>query len=276
MYQRCLTCILLSGAALACFGQSDGPRWTVRDYCIKAQPGKGAEYDAYLKNVAAPLQQALADSGELVSWIAQKAVVPAGSTATCDYRSVYIYAGMPPEMPSPEKVDAALKRANIRMNAADLAAKRASLSTLVSVDYWAGIERAGSSDMQKNQYVKLNHYKVKSGQGEAWVKLETTYWKPIVEEYVKGGAKATWSVVGLMMPSGGDQPYNAMTVDVLPDWKAVVTGAPYELWSKVHPNTAADGIFEKLDQVRETRRVEVYQIMEVARGKSQGQPAGGK
>ena len=66
-----------------------------------------------------------------------------------------------------------------------------------------------------------------------------------------------------MMPEGDNLPYNAMTVDSFPDWNSLLQGISFSLWSKVHPNTEATDVFDRLDRVRSRANIEVYKVVEM-------------
>ena len=122
--------------------------------------------------------------------------------------------------------------------------------------------------LEKDNYVQLNHYNVKSGEGDEWIRLEKTYWKALMDAWLKAGGKGAWSVNTLGWPRGESTPYNGMTVDVFPDWSTLVRGVPLDqLWSKVHPTISASDAFNRMDKVRSVHDVEVYKIVEVVRGK---------
>jgi len=246
-------------------GQSEPP--SVRDYCIKIAPGKAAEFEAYLREVSVPLAQARADSGELTWSIVARGVIPAGSSARCEYRVAYGYKGLPPEELSREGLDAALKRAKVTLTADQLIAKRSALTSLVAAEIWFRIDGIGA-DVEKGGYVRFNYYKVRSGEMDEWVRLETTYWKPIMDAWLKAGGKGGWSVYGLGMPGGDSTPYNGVTVDTFPDWNGLMRSVPMtELWPKVHPGTTATEAFQRFDKARSIHDVEVFKVVEVVRGK---------
>ena len=252
-------CLMVFGTAALAQQQQQPP--TGRDYCIKVAPEKSADFETFVHDVSVPLNQSRADAGEFDWFVVERAAIPAGSSARCDYRIVYGYKGLPPETPSPEQMDAALKKAKINMTAKDLAAKRDALSRLVDVEIWYGIDSVGSA-LGKGSYVRLNHYNIKPGAMQDWQRLETTYWKPMVQEYIKGGGKGSWAVVGLLMPDGDNLPYNAMTVDRFADWNSLLQGISFSLWPKVHPNNEATDVFDRLDRVRTRANIEVYKVIE--------------
>jgi hypothetical protein len=230
-------------------------------------PGKGAEYEVFLRDVTLPLARARADAGEFAWFVAESGVVPAGSSAACDYRLVYGYKGHPPEAPSKDALAAALKRAKLNLSVDEMFARRNELTQLVAVNIWYWIDGIGPPS-EKDSYVQLNHYNVKSGEFDQWTKLETTYWKALMDAWLKAGGKGSWAVNGLRWPAGDSTPYNGLTVDVFPDWSSLVRGVPVtDLWPKVHPNTTVDDAFDRLDKVRSVHDREVFKIVEVVRAK---------
>lgn len=240
---------------------------TVGDYCIKVAPGKDTEYEAFLHDVAVPLARSRADAGELAWFVAGRSVVPPGSSARCDYRVVYGYKGLPPEDPSKEALDAALKRAKLNMTADQMRARQSSLTQLVGLEIWYQIDAIGAP-AEKDSYVRLNHYNVKGGQMDEWTRQERANWRALMEAWLKAGGKGSWSLNGLAIPGGHSPPYNGMTVDVFPDWNSLTSGVPLdELWPKIHPNTPVEEAFDRLDRIRSLHDVEYYKLVEVVRAK---------
>jgi hypothetical protein len=240
--------------------QGDTGPETVRSYCIKVQPGKAAEYEAFLRDVALPLLQARADLGGFQWAMLTRSVYPQGSSAQCDYSAVYGYKGFPPEEPAPAAVEAALKKAKIPLTADQLAAKRGALVTLVAAEIWSRIDGTGPA-VGKGGYIAVNHYKVKDGQGEQWVRYEKEYWKPLVEAWNKAGGKGGWGVWQLAMPAGEVVPYDVATVDTFADWDTLAKGVfSAELWGKVHPGMSGNEALGNLDKVRSVHDREVSRI----------------
>jgi hypothetical protein len=260
------TVMALAPSLASAQGQSEPP--TTRGYCVKVAPGKGAEFRALLHDVGVPINQALANAGDFEWFVALRSVVPAGSSAACDYRMVAGYKGLPPEPTRREAFEAATKAAKVNMTWDQFVAKRNSLASLVSTEIWQGIDVVGP-DATPGSYVRINHYKVKDGAFGDWVRLEQAIWKPVMEAWLKEGGKGSWRVSSLMMPSGDVMPYNALTVDIFPDWNGLVRDPPLDtLWPKVHPNLTTEQAFEhQLPGVRSIHDIEVYQVEEVVRPK---------
>ena len=161
------------------FAQAPADPPTIRDFCVKLNAGKFADYEAYLKDVTIPVARARAEAGEFAWLIVARGVFPAGASARCDYRIVYGYKGLPPETASRDTMTAALKRAKLTLSYDDMLARRDALTHLVGAELWYAIDGVGS-DVAKDNYVVLNHNSVKDGQFAEWQKLEVTYWKPLV------------------------------------------------------------------------------------------------
>lgn len=242
---------------------AQNPAPTTRDFCVKVQPGKGAEYEAMLHDVAAKLAQVTVDQGTASWWLAARAVVPAGSAARCDYHVVYGYPGFPPEgPPTAAQMDADLQKANIKMTGAELSAKRGSLSTLANVDIWRSVARVGQP--QKGSYIRVNLYKPKLGQLNEWAKLETEGWKPLAEAHAKDSPGSGWVASALLMPGGDGLHYNAMTVDIFPNWAAVGKGVPVStLWPKVHADMPFADYMSHMATAVDRYRIELYQVVEM-------------
>jgi hypothetical protein len=251
----------------ACFAQAQNQPPTVRDYCIKVASGKATEYAAFLHDVSVPFARARADAGEIDWFVAGRGVVPIGSSARCDYRVVYGYRGLPPEDLSTEAIEAALKRAKLNMTADQMIARRSSLTQLVGLDIWYQIDAIGPQ-AEKDSYVRLNHYNVKGGEMDEWIRQEKANWKALMEAWLKAGGKGSWSLNGLGMPGGESTPYNAMTVDFFPDWNSLWRGVPVdELWPKVHPEMTPSEAFNREDRIRSFHDIEYYKLVEVVRAK---------
>lgn len=261
MFKKAVWFVTLFGVCLS----AQAPVPYVRDFCVKVQPGKFTEYAAMLHDVTAKISQVRADEGKLAWWLAERAVVPAGNTARCDYHLVSGYVGFPPEMTTAAETDAALIKAKIpNMTAAGMYAKRDMLSTLASVDIWRGVGAVGSPE--KGGYVRMNLYK--TNPVSEWVKLETEGWKPMVASYSKDHRGIGWAAAALAMPGGSGLHYNAMTVDFFPTWAAVGEGLPVTTtWPKVHPDQTMDDYIAKVGKVADRYKVEVYQVVELVMGK---------
>jgi hypothetical protein len=250
-----------------CLAQAPNEPPTAGDYCIKIAPGKATEYEAFLHDVTAPLARSRVDAGELVWFAAGRVVVAPESSARCDYRVAYGYKGLPPEDPSKEALDAALKRAKLSLTADQMKARQSSLTQSASLDVWYLIDSVGAP-AEKDGYVRLNHYSVKGGQVDEWTRQEKANWKALMEAWLKAGGKGSWSLNRLAVPGSDSPPYSGMTVDYFPNWSSLMAGVPLdELWPKIHPEITLTEAFDREDRIRSFLDVEHYKLFEVVRAR---------
>jgi hypothetical protein len=110
------------------------------------------------------------------------------------------------------------------MSADDYLARRSSLSQLVSTEMWRTAVAVG--EIQKGNYVFVNHMKVPNMRN--WMELEQSIWKPMAEAWVKDGTLHGWVVAHPVLPGGTGLQYQAVTVDVMPNWDAAFKPFPIE------------------------------------------------
>ena len=244
-------------------GQSQEPPRFSRDFCVKVRDGKGAEYAAFLRDVSVKLAKVRVDAGTMASYTVAQAVAPAGRSARCDYHLVSIYAGFPPEAPSPEQTAADMKKAGIAMSREAMIAKRDELSFLVSMDIWRWQERVGTAG--KGGYARLNYYKVKPGATVAeWSRMESTGWKQLAEVLATEMPGTAWRSATLVMPGGTSLPYSGLTVDVFPSWEALGKGIPARAtWNKVHPERDMAAYTERMATIVDRPRTDIVKLIEV-------------
>lgn len=140
-------------------------------------------------------------------------------------------------------------------------------STLVSDDLFRRVENgiAGPSS-QKGSYLRINLYKIKPGHSIAdWAKLETEGWRPYAEAVAKETPGVGWRASALLMPGGASPHYNAMTIDIFPNWTAAGRGNSLAMWSKVHPEMSASDYLSKVNEVVDRYKAELYTVMEYGR-----------
>ena len=228
-------------------------------------PEKAAQFESFVREFFMPMEKALADNGVQAWWMLARAVVPMGKSAPCDYRGVEGFNGYPADPDALDAVNAAFKRAKLNMTATEMYTKLGAMSELVDVEYWVMADGVGGGQ-EKGSYLILNHYKTSNP--SEWLRLETTYWKPLVAEHVKGGATAGWSAWEMWIPGGagpGDSKlYNVQTVDQFPDWNSLVHGIPLgELWPKVHPHQEMTPFFDADAKVVSTYDREIFKVVDI-------------
>jgi len=233
-------------------------------WCLKVNPGKGAEHRKWWDEEGRKVMQATIDSGEVTTFYRLRAVVPSGSSATCDVVIVSFYPGLPPEPTSKEQFEALLRKAGITSSPEDYAARRDAARTAVSNQIFQNQVALGS--IKKGDYVTVSYMKT-AHIGE-WLNMEKTIWQPIADALIKAGAENAWSVNLLILPNGDDLPYQGVAVDAYPTLAAAVKAQILDpsfdaLFKKAHPGMDEEATLQTALKTRTQSLVYLFQVEDV-------------
>lgn len=229
--------------------------------CFKIKPDKGLEFRAWAASDLHKYVQSRVNAGVLEQWILLRSVMPQGTSATCDYLSISIYPGAPPEPLGPEGIGEALKKAGMNMTAQQYIERRDSMTTLVSNNLFRN--RASVGTLKTGNYLQVSY--MKSANTEDWVALEKKIWQPFAEAMVKDGVQSGWSVNVQVLPNGTDLPFQGVTVDVFPTWDAVFKqDAQFiDRFRKVHPDMEFGTTIEQFEKLRTQEAVHLFTAVDV-------------
>ncbi len=218
--------------------------------CLKIKPDKTTEFRKWAAEELHKYAQSRVDSGVVSTYYLLRAVLPTGTSADCDYLSIAIYPGLPPEPLGLEELGAALKKAGVSMSGQEYVDRRNSLSTLVSNGVFQTQMYAGAS--KKGDYFDVSYMKASSI--DDWLAFEKNVWKPLAEQMIKEGMQAGWSVNLAVMPTGTEMPYQGVTVDVYPSWDAVfkaqIDPAFIDRFKKIHADMDPNKTFTDMEKIR--------------------------
>jgi hypothetical protein len=216
--------------------------------CIKIKPGQSSDFRKWSATDGRAYQQARVDSGAITNWFLLRSVIPAGTSAQCDYLSIVTYPGAPPKPSGLDEMGPLLKKAGLTMSAQEYVDRRGSMTELVSQDL--SRTRILVGGMKKGDYLMVNYMKV-NDMGD-WLAAEKNIWQPLAESMVKAGVTSGWSANVQVLPGGADLPFQAVTVDIYPSWDAVFAGNPQvrEFFAKAHPDMDFSATMEKLEKLR--------------------------
>jgi hypothetical protein len=216
--------------------------------CIKIKPDKGSEFRKWASEDLHKYAQSRVDDGKVSTWYLLRSVMPAGTSAECDYLTVTMYPGAPPEPLGLEGLGEALKKAGMKMSAQEFVDRRNALTTLVSTSLFQNQTYVGSS--KKGDYFLVNY--MKSANPQDWVAYEKKVWQPFAEAMTKDGVESGWSVNLQVLPAGSDLPYQGVTVDVYPGWDAVFKddGKFVERFRKTHPDMEFGTTIQQFEKLR--------------------------
>jgi hypothetical protein len=226
---------------------------------LKVAPGKGDEFMRLMREETMRVAQVRANAGEILSWSLLRSVYPAGTEARADYVISVITAGPPRAPRGNAGLEADLKKAGVKVTAADYWAKRNSISSRVASELWRIRERVASP--QKGHYLYLNSMKVNDA--TAYNEFEAKVWRPIAEAWVKEGAMSGWLYATKMLPGGADTPYSAYSADMFPTWEAAFASRSMQAtFEKVHPGKSYSEAAANMGKLRSLAKREMWQIVE--------------
>lgn len=253
---RWMQCAALAAAgSLALYAQQPASGFhTVA--CIKVKPDKMSEFRQWTDATLHKYAQGRVDSGALSAFYLLRTVFPAGASAECDYLTIALYPGVPPEPMGMEDMSAALKKAGLNMTAQEYIARRDALSTLVSSSLFHNELSAGS--IQKGAYMAVNY--MKTSDYDKWMAFEKKFGKPLAEQEISSGLMIGWSANGAWLPYGSDLPYQGVTADVYPNWEAVFKEDPtfMDTFNKAHPDLVTSP--EEMEKIRTQAVVRLFKV----------------
>jgi len=216
--------------------------------CVRVKPGKSAAFHAFLNGDYRKVEQARVDSGAISTWIALRTVIPAGTSAGCDYVLVSFYPGLPPAPLSDEDMTAVLQKAGVTSTVQEWRDHLSDLGELVSNNITQYQALVGGA--KKGDYLVFNSMSVTDV--DQCVAAQKRLWQPFAEEGVKDGAQDGWAVNIQQIPNGAKDPNLVSSVDIYPSWDAMFNyfGPDFiTRWKKVHPELSPDEAFAQIDKL---------------------------
>src|SRR5258708_39117609 len=160
--------------------------------CIKIKPGQSSNFRKWSATDGRAYQQSRVDSGTITNWFLLQSVIPAGTSAQCDYLSIVTYPGAPPKPSGLDEMGPLLKKAGLTMTAQEYVDRRGSMTELVSQDL--SRTRILVGGMKKGDYLMVSYMKV-TDMGD-WLDAEKNIWQPLAESMGKAGVTSGWSANG--------------------------------------------------------------------------------
>ncbi|MGA2168558.1 MAG: hypothetical protein ABSG62_10120 [Terracidiphilus sp.] len=260
-FPRSLFSVAIAAAFSASLFAQQAPSGYHSVACIKVKPEKAAEFRKWYAEDVRKVQQSRADSGAIAVWYLLRSVIPAGTSAECDYLSISIYPGAPPKPLELHELGAVLKKAGLNTSAQEYVDRRNSLTELVSNNLFQNRISVGGA--KKGDYFMVNYMKVVN-MGD-WIAYEKKVWQPLAESLVQAGVTSGWSVNVQVLPRGSDLPFDAVTVDVYPSWDAVFAAEAHlgEHFKKAHPDMEVGTTMEQFEKLRTILSTSLFTVQDM-------------
>ena len=251
-------CAVLVAASAFTLSAQQSPSGFHRVACVKIKSGMDQEFKQWAAGDLHKYAQSRANSGAVATWFLLSAVIPQGESAQCDYIMVSIYSGVPTAPMEREDLVAALKQAGISATAQEFLDKRNSMMTLISNDMFQTVASVGSP--KKGDYFIVNYMKVPNM--DDYLAYEKKVWVPLAEGLAKDGSRTGWSLNQRIFPSGANTPFQAVTVDIVPNWKEIFqpSGDFAATFRKSHPDMEVGTTFEQYEKLRTIMATDVFHL----------------
>jgi hypothetical protein len=207
---------------------------TARAYCLKV-PDRVADFETLVRDAGIPAEKERIAAGESTRYDLLRGVVPAGTSARCDYLALFHYGEFQEAEPS-EKIADYLARAGADAEAAMKTWRE--LTELVSVQWWWYSESVGPA-WPVGTYVQANFWEIPTDGFEDFSTVDGNIWRPVVEAALARGKKISWDQVGIFNPYPAAGGHSAITLDAFHDWEtwgAWQSFVSEEIWPTVYPH----------------------------------------
>jgi hypothetical protein len=111
------------------------------------------------------------------------------------------------------------------------------------------------------KWIQVNYMKTKPGKWNEYLDIEREIFKPIFEEAINRGYRASWGVWQMWPYEEGE--VTLVTVDGYDSWEQRFMDQE-DLFKVVHPDMDMDELWDKLEAVREMSEVQIWELVDAA------------
>ena len=239
--------------------QNESPVFVQVD-CLKIPFENEAKYLDFVKYTAVPIQKERIKQGTIAGWTLYKVRF----TGACDDYNYVVVA----VFTNPANIENPVKNLDVGkifpgkdLNKVLMEAN--SLRTLVS----SSLLQRQSSVYPENgpgdfKYLQLDFMKVKPGNDNEYLDVETNLWKPVHNEFIKAGSRVGWSLWGRVYPSGSGLNYQYVTVNYFADWSKIGAADFNAAFSKAHVGKDINALGERTNASRDLVKSELWEVVE--------------
>jgi hypothetical protein len=126
----------------------------------------------------------------------------------------------------------------------ELADKAEDYRDLVKREIWSPMDMALAPGGNRPKFAVENYMKIPATGWDAWMEMESDFFKPVHEKSIALGLRAGWLMTALVLPRGEDYPYQASTVDLYDTWEDMNKDNE-AAWQAIYPKGVS---FEMVEQ----------------------------
>jgi hypothetical protein len=113
--------------------------------------------------------------------------------------------------------------------------------------------------------VAVDFFKVPPGGGDAYLKLEREVWMPVHRDRIRRGRMRSWSLYAVQYPAGAGTEYGYVTINVYDSLAALDAVSEEDfrgVFTRVHPQSSVDLLFQRTAAARTTGKSELWRRLE--------------
>lgn len=111
-------------------------------------------------------------------------------------------------------------------------------------------------------YLQIDFMKVKPGNDNMYIDVETNVWRPVHQQFIKDGSRVGWTLWQTVFPSGSGLEFQYVTTNFLSDFSQVGAADYNGAFSKVHSGKNIDQLMEDTNNSRELVRSELWRVID--------------
>jgi len=221
---------------------------------MKVKPGQWSNY-LELEKQAKDYHQARVEKGIITQWHLYRKMY-SGAEDPYDFIVVHFYDDyQKSENPNPKELVDELFTSEEQ---SAFMKKVWETRDQVRVEYYDQV--AASDEFKPAKYIRINLYKVKSGNAGPFIQSRREITQPLFSEFVKRGHMAGWS---LWRKLTYDQEFQFSSVDAFEEFGQWKSGMPYaEIWDEVHPDKNRTEIQPEYTGLRMQVRSEYWELVD--------------
>lgn len=225
--------------------QEADTQYAIVEY-MKVKPGMVADYEA-CEAVWKRIQEARKKAGYITGWQLEAILYPSGTNAEYDYLTVTqvsSWGGIAKLASSWDETTWKELTKDLTAEELELADQAETYRDLVKREIWTVQDAVLAPADKHPQFAVENYMTIPATGWEAWMDMESNFYKPVHKKSVELGYRAGWLLTTLVIPRGQDLPYQASTVDLYNNWEDMAKNTD-EVWAAVYPSGVS---YEMVDQ----------------------------
>ncbi len=217
-------------------------------YIKLKDPSYASQYESLLKYYGKRTAEYGLESKKITGYYALQVIVPSGSNNEYDYQVVVNSDDINVLLDDTTPI---LKNAFPGMTdeiVASVVDQFNKVRKIVKTEIYSNVDAVPPTS--DPQYVQVDYMKPAAGKYSDYLKSESTTWKPVHKERIKLGALSGWQIDAKMLPNGGKEDYDIITVNFFNSLPMMMQGKYEEGFKAVWPKLNIDKVATEIGNLR--------------------------